>query len=233
MQPTYSITSLNEGAALVSFGNAIDELVNRKVISLHQLLSRKSFKGFIESVPAYSSLAVFYNAVEIIQSHTKIKSAFDFVKGYLEDVLAHLLIVEEPENRVIKIPVLYDGVDLEFVAKQHHLSVDEVIGIHTSQTYQVFMIGFLPGFPYMGIVDQRIATPRRDSPRTVVPTGSVGIAGYQTGIYPQVSPGGWQLIGRTPFRIFDKEKPNPCLLNPGDSIRFYSVDQSEFEKLNE
>jgi inhibitor of KinA len=95
------------------------------------------------------------------------------------------------------------------------------------------MLGFLPGFPYMGMVDERIATPRKSSPRTVVPAGSVGIAGQQTGIYPLSSPGGWQLVGRTPLKIFDRKKESPCLLNPGDVVKFYSINKTEFEKLNE
>jgi len=234
LRKNYSVTPLNESAALVSFGNVIDEAVNQKVISLHKFLAYKPFKGFVESAPAYSSLAVFYNPIEAIQSDTKIKSSFDFVKNYLENALTNLPQAEElKENQVIGIPVLYDGEDLQFVANLHQLTLDEVIAIHTSKTYRVFMVGFLPGFPYMGTVDERVATPRKNSPRTSVPAGSVGIAGYQTGIYPQTSPGGWQLIGRTPFKIFDKEKSSPCLLNPGDSIRFYAVGKKDFETLNE
>jgi inhibitor of KinA len=230
---SYKIIPLNERSALVSFGNVIDEGVNRKVVALFQLLREKPFDGFIESVPAYSSLAVFY-APEIIQTNLKITSAFDFVKKYLEDVLVHeFKFHESNEHRILKIPVFYNGEDLDFVANQHQLTKDEVIAIHSLKTYRVFMIGFLPGFPYMGTVDDRIATPRKSSPRTSVPSGSIGIAGYQTGIYPKNSPGGWQLIGRTPIKIFDKERSNPCLFNPGDHVRFYSVNQNEFEKLNE
>jgi len=185
-------------------------------------------------VPAYSSLAVFYNAVEIIENSQGIQSIFEFVKEYLENILVCLPQVEElRNNKVIEIPVFYSGEDLKFVAGEHQLSVDEVINIHTSKNYRVFMIGFLPGFPYMGTLDERIATARKKSPRTSVPAGSVGIAGFQAGIYPQVSPGGWQLIGQTPFQIFDKERSHPCLLNPGDHVRFYSINKNEFEKLNE
>lgn len=234
MKKTYTISPLNESAVLVSFGNIIDESINQQVIGLHALLNHKAFNGFIESVPAYSSLAVFYNVIEITKSSLDNKSTFDFVKEYLEDVLVRLPQDEGlKNNQVIEIPVFYNGEDLKFVADEHQLSVDEVIGIHTSKNYRVFMIGFLPGFPYMGTVDDRIATARKKSPRTSVPAGSVGIAGHQTGIYPQASPGGWQLIGRTPIKIFNKEKSNPCLLNPGDHVRFYSVSKNEFEKLNE
>ncbi|HLZ17054.1 MAG TPA: 5-oxoprolinase subunit PxpB, partial [Cyclobacteriaceae bacterium] len=133
----------------------------------------------------------------------------------------------------VEIPVWYEGEDLEFVSDRHGLTRSDVIAIHTSKTYRVFMIGFLPGFPYLGIVDERIATPRKSSPRTRVPPGSVGIAGFQTGIYPQASPGGWQLIGKTPIKIFDAGRTSPCLFAPGDPVRFYSIDQNEFERRNE
>lgn len=221
MTNNYSIVPLNETAALVSFGNIIDVRINERVIALHQALAKKAFEGFIESVPAYASLAIFYRR----------PARFETVKLFLE---ASILSEESVRsNRSAVIPVLYDGEDLGFIAEHHQLSHDEIISIHTSRPYRVFMLGFLPGFPYMGTVDERIATGRRSSPRTVVPAGSVGIAGMQTGIYPQSSPGGWQLIGRTPLKIFDARKESPCLLNPGDSVSFYAITKTEFEKLNE
>jgi inhibitor of KinA len=233
LETAYSITPLNESAALVSFGNVIDESINQKVIALHNSLNSKPFNGFVESVPAYSTLALFYNAVEMARSNREIKSTFDIVKKYLEDILQNLKVEQPKNNNVFEIPVFYNGDDLKLVADEHKLTVEEVIDIHTGKAYRVFMIGFLPGFPYMGTVDERIATARKKSPRTSVPPGSIGIAGYQTGIYPQTSPGGWQLIGQTPFKIFNKERPNPCLVNPGDTVRFYSISKKEFEKLNE
>ena len=221
---SFTITPLNETAALVSFGNTISVEANRKVIDLHHELKKQSFEGFVESVPAYSSLAVFYKSY----------STFDFVKSFLEKRIANQKINEsELLQAILEIPVLYDGDDLDFVAQLHHLSREEVIKIHTSKSYRVFMLGFLPGFPYMGTVDERIAAPRKNSPRTVVPAGSVGIAGIQTGIYPQASPGGWQLIGRTPLKIFDVMENSPCLFSPGDSVKFHSISKTEFEKLNE
>lgn len=222
MGNSYSIVPLNETSALVSFGNRIELNINERVIALHNKLSKSRFEGFVESVPAYSSLAVFFNH----------PANFETVKKLLET----LLVSEESSKSngaVVEIPVLYDGEDLDFVADQHQLSSEQVISIHTSKLYRVFMLGFLPGFPYMGTVDERIATARRSSPRTVVPIGSVGIAGMQTGIYPQSSPGGWQLIGRTPLKVFDSKKESPCLLNAGDSAKFYAITKAEFENLNE
>lgn len=215
-------TPLHERAALISFGNVIDIDINKKVIALHQALLQKSFDGFVESVPAYSSLAVFYHP----------PASFEKVKEFIQTLLSSLT-QTEPKGANIEIPVLYDGDDLEFVAQQHQLTKEQVITIHTSQSYRVFMLGFLPGFPYMGTVDERIATARKSSPRTSVPAGSVGIAGMQTGIYPESSPGGWQLIGRTPLKIFDIRKDSPCLFKPGDTVKFYSVSSTEFEKRNE
>ncbi len=134
---------------------------------------------------------------------------------------------------IIKLPVYYDGEDLELIAKITSLRSEELIDIHTSVIYRVYMIGFLPGFAYMGRLDERIALPRKDNPRTNVPAGSVGIAGFQTGIYPFASPGGWQLIGHTPIKIFDIGKKEPSLFKPGDKVRFVAIDKNEFEKLNE
>jgi len=217
-----TISQLNERAILVSFGNSIDVDVNRKVITLHKQLQRQPFAGFVESVPAYSSLAIFYHP----------PAQFETIGVFLKnlDLSEESLI---PDGSVIKVPVLYDGEDLVLLAHQHQLDRDEVISIHTSKEYRVFMLGFLPGFAYMGSVDERITTPRKSSPRTAVPPGSVGIAGIQTGIYPQASPGGWQLIGRTPIKIFDIKREQPCLLKPGDMVRFYSINETEFNKLNE
>ncbi len=222
MANSYSIVPLNETAALVSFGNSIDVNSNEKVIAFHRALMDNHFEGFIESVPAYSSLAIFYHR----------PAKFETVKGFLDSlkISEQQLTINES---LVEVPVLYDGEDLDFVAQQHQLSREQIIAIHTAKSYRVFMLGFLPGFPYMGTVDDRIATPRKNSPRTSVPAGSVGIAGKQTGIYPQSSPGGWQLIGRTPVKIFDAKKEAPCLLSPGDSVKFYSITRAEFDKLNE
>jgi inhibitor of KinA len=140
---------------------------------------------------------------------------------------------ETGDREPVIIPVFYNGEDLRGLAELHDLAVEEVIDLHCNKTYRVFMIGFLPGFAYMGKLDKRIATPRHASPRTQVPAGSVAIAGFQTGIYPLSSPGGWQLIGQTPKMIFDTRKEQPCLLQAGDMVQFISISQTEFEQLNE
>jgi inhibitor of KinA len=231
---SYVITPLNESAALFSLGNQIDVSLNLAIIDLDRRLKSMPFPGFIESVPAYASLAIFYDVKSVRAQSPVSLTAFDFVKGYIESLVnSQVLGDSKIEGSLIEIPVLYDGEDLALIAGLHHLTPEKVVALHTSVTYRVFMIGFLPGFAYMGIVDEGIATPRKASPRTSVPSGSVAIAGFQTGIYPQTSPGGWQLIGRTPLRIFDKEKPTPCRFIPGDRVRFLAIGELEFEKRNE
>ena len=201
---------------------------------MQQAYTADFFTGFIETVPAYSSLAVFYDAVAIRKYHPAETSAFDFVKKHTEQLMAGLVdTVTENEKELIIVPVYYNGDDLDEVAGQHKISVEELVHIHTEKAYRVFMIGFQPGFAYMGKLDERIATPRKTTPRTLVPAGSVGIAGFQTGIYPFASPGGWQLIGQTPLKIFDKEQTTPCLFKAGDYIKFTAISKEEFEQSNE
>lgn len=188
----------------------------------------------IESVPAYASLAIFYDTVTIKKQQTAFTTAFDFVQYHVLQVINEINIqLPGKKNHSIVIPVYYNGEDLAYVAGLHSLSNEELIQIHTAIVYRVFMTGFLPGFAYMGTVDKRIISSRKEQPRLRVPAGSVGIAGAQTGIYPVDSPGGWQLIGNTPLKLFDKNKRDPCLLKAGDQVQFVSITKTEFEKLNE
>ena len=202
-------------------------------MALHHAFQQNKFTGFIETVPAYASLAVFYDTAIIYKSYTLTTTAFDLVKNITEQLVKNIHPAAIIQGNTINIPVYYNGVDLETIATQHQLSVEEVIRIHTSKSYRVFMIGFLPGFAYMGKVDERIATPRHATPRINVQAGSVGIADLQTGIYPLASPGGWQLIGQTPLKIFDQQKKDPCLFSAGDMVHFNSISKEAFNKLNE
>ncbi|MFM7328488.1 MAG: 5-oxoprolinase subunit PxpB [Bacteroidota bacterium] len=218
---------LAEGAILADFGNRIDPDLNRRAMALCSWLEEHPFPGLIETVPAYSSVAVFYDP-----DHPALSAHHDDgpITAHLRNGLSSSL--PDHTGRLITIPVVYDGPDLSVVAELNGLDEDAVIRIHTSVTYDAYMIGFLPGFAYLGQVDPRIATPRRASPRTLVPAGSVGIAGRQTGIYPLDSPGGWQLIGRTSLRIFDSAREQPCLILPGDRIKFQSIGSEEFTALH-
>ncbi len=219
---------------LISFGNTINTSINEKVMALHQKLSTKLFPGFIESVPAYASLAVFYNPVFIKQLYPDITTAFAFVQNIIESIAQETAHTTSSQNKpVTTIPVYYNGEDLEFVASLHQLTTTEVIKLHSGVTYHVFMNGFLPGFAYMGSVNEKIITARKDKPRLRVAAGSVGIAGAQTGIYPIDSPGGWQIIGTTPLQLFDKTNADPCLIKAGDQVQFVAIGKNEFDKLNE
>lgn len=230
-QLSVNITPLGDCAVLVDFGNIIDPAINQRVLSLQEALASSGFKGFIESVPAYASLAVFYDAPKIAM-HTN-SSPYAFVKNHLLTLLAQNSGSNEAIKPIIKIPVCYDaafGIDIHFLAEYHGLTINEVISLHTAIVYRVYMIGFMPGFAYMGSVDDRLATPRKEQPRLTVPAGSVGIAGTQTGIYPMDSPGGWQIIGKTPLRLFDINRPTPCLLASGNRVQFVSIDKNKFEQ---
>lgn len=190
--------------------------------------------GLVETLPAYASLAIFYDWQMVKMHYRPTTSVFEYLKSYCEGLLNDLTI--EPSvivNEPIQLPVYYHGDDLERLTELHKLTTDEVIRIHTEKPYRVFMIGFLPGFAYMGSVDERIATPRHPTPRIAVEPGSVGIAGFQTGIYPLASPGGWQIIGRTPRKIFNVHQPKPCLFKAGDLVQFFSIDRSTFEATHE
>lgn len=219
---------------LVSFGNIIDPAINEKVISLHKTLQQSAFEGFIESVPAYASLAVFYDVLKI-KTVTQLP-AYAFVKNQLIRLLEQLNTATDLSTEIIKIPVCYDpefGMDIQDLAELHRITVSEIIQLHTAEIYKIYMIGFTPGFAYMGKVVDQLITPRKEQPRLKVAAGSVGIAGSQTGIYPIDSPGGWQVIGKTPYRLFDANRPTPCMLSAGDRVQFFSIDKNEFEQYDE
>lgn len=217
------IEPVGDCAISVMFENKIDLNVNRKVQRLHRFLKEEKIPGIRESIPSYCSLLIFYDPCQI--SYKRIGSLIKKVKEISLDV-------EDQDGRVIEIPVVYGGKygeDLETVAAYAGMTPEEVIWIHTEPTYYVYQIGFLPGFPYLGGLDPRIHAPRLANPRLEIPMGSVGIGGEQTGIYPLPSPGGWQLIGRTPLKLYQKEQEQPVLLQPGDRVRFVSITEGEFE----
>lgn len=203
----------------------IDIGINTIVAQLFDYCNFHPFIGFVEAVPAYASLTVFYDVLQVRDANPNACTAYAVAENYLITSLKNLASSEIKEPVLIEIPVLYDGEDLAFVAEHTQLSIEEVIQIHTQSLYRVYMMGFLPGFAYLGGMDEKIATPRKSTPHTKVPAGSVGIAGKQTGIYPFESPGGWQLIGRTSLESFNMDSPNPTLLKAGDLIRFVKVEK--------
>jgi KipI family sensor histidine kinase inhibitor len=216
------IRHLGDRGLLVELGTGIAPAVNRRVQRLDQILSRENLYGVVETVPAYSSLLVVYDplraATEALTQQIEALCDFD------DDA--------DPEalRPVIEIPVVYGGEagpDLDDVARYHGLTGEEVIRLHSGTVFRVYMIGFTPGFPYMGELPQALDTPRRETPRTRIPKGSVAIAQRQTGIYPVVSPGGWQIIGHTPLELFDPRQDEPSLLGMGDEVRFVPVTAEE------
>ncbi len=229
---TYHIYPLGDQALTIQIGNSINGATNKKVMQLFNQLQMNPIKGVTDIIPAYASLTVCYDC-SILNHSSSLISNFESMK---EKIISQLQSSKEipPNVRIIDIPVCYDlllAPDLKEISLTLGISIEEIMNIHTATTYSVYMIGFLPGFPYMASVDERIRINRKPTPRTIVPKGSVGIAGEQTGIYPLDSPGGWQLVGQTPLNIFDVSKEIPCFLQPGDKVQFYSIDISEFDKI--
>jgi len=232
-QSPYTIFPLGDNALVIDFGNIIDEQINKLVHSVFYQLQNDPIPGMIEAVPGYSSLTIYYDALFIRNKLNKQPTAFTWVCESLKKYVSTENIETGDPPVLIKIPVCYDkeyGTDLDFIASQNNIPIEEIIQLHSSATYRVYMLGFLPGFSYMGLVDERISSPRKQQP-AAVEAGSVGIAGRQTGIYPFKSPGGWQIIGRTPWKLFDKEKVNPVLFKSGDHVQFYSIRNDEFEDI--
>lgn len=230
-----------ESAVIVEFGTGIHPEIHYKVKAFTEVLDTESFPGMIEYMPAYASVTVFYDPVKVKKSQQESgrdqqKLSCEIVCSLLERILGKLDDSAVQSPRVIEIPVCYGGEfgpDLEYVAEHNHLTVDEVIHIHVSNQCLVYMIGFAPGFPYLGGMSERIATPRRITPRPAIPAGSVGIAGLQTGVYPITTPGGWQLIGRTPLALFRPYHDSPSLLQAGDLIQFRPISAQKFEEYKE
>lgn len=213
-----------DSLVLVELEAVIAPAVNRRVIALAQAIGAAGIAGVRDVVPAYASVGVHVDPL-----------AFDH--GALEAVIAHAWDQEAPDEdraQLVQIPVCYGGdfgPDLEEVAAHAGCSTTEVVTRHAAVRYRVYMLGFLPGFAYLGGVDPSIAMPRRGAPRIEVAAGSVGIAGRQTGVYPCVSPGGWRLVGRTPLRMFDAARTPPARLAPGDVVQFVPVSRAEFDAL--
>lgn len=221
------IFPLGDCAVTVEFGNQISPELNDRVLNLARYFDENRFPGFVETVPAYASLTVFYEVLTVRKNFPEFPTAFAAVKNYAETALENLDDSAKVESRLIEIPVCFDkryALDLPFVASSNDLSTEKVVEIFLAQTYRVYLLGFLPGFSYMGEVDASIAAPRKDSPRRKVPKGSVGIAGRQTGIYSLESPGGWQIVGRTNVEMFTPEEKSPTFLQAGDSVKFYESD---------
>jgi inhibitor of KinA len=224
---------LGDAAVTIDLGNCIQEPLNRKVLAMQKWLQDHPFEGLTDSLVGYSSVTVYYNPITVRKYYKPPTTAFDWVAEQLRQAFELTDQLLPVKRNSIRIPVCYDlsfAPDLENLAKQKQLTTDDVIQIHTASIYNVYMIGFLPGFSYMGQVNEQIVTPRKPEPVHVT-AGSVGIAGSQTGIYPLNSPGGWQIIGRTPVRMFDPHAADPVTLHAGDQVQFYSISVKEFKSI--
>lgn len=229
---------LGDSALIVQLGEGICPAIHEKVKNLSALLDEHPFEGFVESVPAYTNLTVHYDPVRVQYAHTndKTSTSFEKVCFFITELMGQIGENRVSEDRTIEIPVLYGGEygpDLDYVAEYHGLSIEEVIQIHTQNDYLVYMIGFAPGFPFMGGLDERLVTPRREKPRLAITPGSVGIGGAQTGVYTLDTPGGWQIIGRTPLDLFLPELSPPTLLQSGDKIRYVPISPEEYATYKE
>lgn len=218
MTEDFQIVPAGDAALIVQFAERIDPEINARAIAMAEALRALPLPGLLDVVPTFRSVAIYFDPLQTERDR-------------LVERLRALASVEPQPVReaeaLIRIPVRYGGEfgpDLADVAQFASASESDVVALHTSVTYRVFMLGFLPGFAYLGTVDARIAAPRRATPRTNVPAGSVAIAGSQTGIYPSDTPGGWQIVGRTPVKLFDLARPEPCLLKAGDTVQFFPME---------
>jgi inhibitor of KinA len=222
---TPRIVPAGDAALIVEFDERIDATVSARAVATAATMERLAIAGVRDIVPTYRSVAVYFDPLR-----TDVER--------LGQVLRHAALTPAPAGElsadIVDVPVCYDadlGPDLADVARRCGLEASDVVALHTARAQRVFMLGFVPGFAYMGTVDARIAVPRRESPRLRVPAGSVAIAGQQTGIYPMETPGGWNIIGRTPVRVWNADAARPCLFRVGSVVRFHSVDRDEFDRL--
>ena len=214
-----------DSCLVMEFGDEISPELNQMVRRVSVSLAEAEIQGVTELVPTYRSLYIEYDPLQI---------NLEELKRRLVEIEGSLGRIDLPPPRTVEIPTLYggeQGPDLASVAEYHGISEREVVEIHKSGDYLVYMLGFTPGFAYLGGLSERISTPRLETPRLRVPAGTVAIAGRQTGVYPVESPGGWRLLGRTPIRLFDPHKDPPSALQPYDHVRFMEIDEEEYEEI--
>jgi KipI family sensor histidine kinase inhibitor len=208
------IVPLGDSSVLVQLGEEIDFVINQHVHALSMLIEASTIHGIIETIPAYATLLIRYDPLI---------ASFSQIRELVKEKISQIGEAVHRKPRQIQVPVRYGGeygVDLESIASRLDLRVEEIIRIHSEKIYTVFMVGFTPGYPYMGKLDDALILPRLETPRTRVPAGTVAIAGSQTGIYSIESPGGWNLIGWTPLQLFNPESDFPFLFSPGDEVKF-------------
>ncbi len=232
------VTPLGDSAVLVRVAEDFynePERALEQVLAAQRRLTAAKIPGIIGLVPAYTTIALFYDPPAVMEAGATTDNVFGWLDQRIRDALSKReeTSAQPVQSSVIEIPVCYDkefAFDLDDVARRATLSPDEVIAVHSGAEYRVHCIGFTGGFPFLGGLPRELATPRRESPRKEIPVGSVGIGGKQTGIYPIKSPGGWNIIGRTPLQLFDPGKNPPALLRVGDRVRLRAISRDEFER---
>lgn len=232
MQPR--ISALGDQGLLLDWGNQLEVETHQQVQACWQAIQAMHLPGVIDLIPAYSSLAILWDTAFLLEHYPQ-HLPFEWVKTWIEPVLQGQTESKAiATGRILRVPVCFEApyaLDLAELAAQKQLSIAQFIEHFCAQPYRVYLLGFLPGFAYMGTVAPALASPRQSVPRAFIPAGSVGIAGAQTGVYPLDSPGGWQIIGRTPWRIFTPEVDPPVRLHVGDEVSFYPIEQEEFRAI--
>lgn len=229
MSPAPTFEPLGDDAVLIRFGAGIDAALSARVHAAAARIAAMDLPGILDLVPGYASLGVVYDAA--FWAGDRHAFVYERIAETLRGTIEENASVIVPKPRTVDIPVLYDGPDLDDVARRAGLTATEVAARHAAGDYTVAMLGFAPGFAYLLGLDPALHTPRRPTPRTRVPPGSVAIGGAQTAVYPQTLPGGWNLIGRTPLALFDLSRTPPNLVAPGDRVRFRAIDHEEFDAL--
>ena len=221
------ILTAGDASLLVEFGKEINPEINRKIAATVQLMREQHIEGVVDVIPSFCALLINYDPRVI---------GYEEIKSRIKNLLKLEIKAGAERKKIFEIPVCYGGEfgpDIATIAEHAGLTEQEVIDIHSSRDYLIYMLGFLPGFCYLGGLDERIFTPRLASPRIKIDAGSVGIGGSQTGIYPLDSPGGWQLMGKTPVKTYDPDREVPILVEAGDYIRFVPIDREEFDRIKE
>ncbi|MFS0750634.1 5-oxoprolinase subunit PxpB [Oceanobacillus sp. 1P07AA] len=221
----FEVQPYGDRGVRIQFGESIQKVVNDQIRDFCTVLEKSRIEGVLEWIPTYTAVTIWYDPFEIV---------YDSLEEKIFNVKEKMHNGEISPARVVHIPVYYGGKkgpDLDDVAQYHKITTEELVSLHSSSDYLIYMMGFIPGFPYLGGLPEQIATPRLEKPRRSIPAGSVGIAGEQTGIYPLESPGGWRIIGQTPISLYNPENEHPILLKAGDYIRFIPVERKEFDEI--
>lgn len=227
----YKLRMLGDNAVIIELGTEIKAETLKKVQTASRIIEENNESWQIEYVPTFTTVTLYYDPFKVSKLAEEYELPYEFVFRRIKEILSASPANTKIKQRIVEVPICYGGEfgpDLSFVAKHNGLTPEEVIHIHSSGEYLVYMLGFAPGFPYLGGMSTKIAAPRRGTPRHEIPARSLGIAGNQTGIYPIETPGGWQLIGRTPLSLFEPEKEEPSLLRAGDKIKFKPINMEEY-----